>query len=53
MSQTKRKPRSQKTERAADQLRVRRQRRDREALQERYASRSNCQDPEPTGRYTP
>lgn len=53
MSQTKRKPRSQKTERAADQRRVRRQRQDREALQERYASRPDCPEPEPTGMYTP
>lgn len=53
MSQTKRKPRSRKTDRAAGQRRVRRQRLDREALQERYASRPDCPDPEPTGRYTP
>ena len=53
MSQTKRKPRSRKTERAADQRRVRLKRRDRELLQERYASRPDCPEPEPTGRYTP
>lgn len=53
ISQTKRKQRSQKTERAADQRRVRRQRQDREVLQERYASRPDCPEPEPSGRYTP
>lgn len=53
MSQTKRRPRNQKTERAADQRRVRRQRKERENLQDRYASRPDCPEPEPTGRYTP
>lgn len=53
MSQTRRKPRSLKTERAADQRRVRRQRQNSEALQERYASRPDCPEPESAGRYTP
>lgn len=53
MQSPKRKPRTEKSERAADQRRVRQKRQEREAIQERYASRPDCPEPEPAVSYKP